>query len=235
MEGNPICPQIPWGEDPEKLAAWTEARTGFPFIDAIMIQLREEGWVHHLARHAVACFLTRGDLWIHWERGMQVFEKYLIDYDWSINSSNWMWLSSSAFFLPIYSPVAFGKKTDPSGAYIRKYLPRLARYPDKYVYEPWTAPLEVQEEAGCIIGEDYPYPIVDHETASKENIARMNRAYDAAKLEDSDNKDKRKSGSSEVEEEEKDNKIDPTDKKKMKLDSFWKKFEVVPGGQPAKA
>ena len=174
MEGNPICPQIPWGEDPEKLAAWTEARTGFPFIDAIMIQLREEGWVHHLARHAVACFLTRGDLWIHWERGMEVFEKYLIDYDWSINSCNWMWLSSSSFFLPIYSPVAFGKKTDPSGAYIRKYLPRLARYPDKYVYEPWTAPLEVQEEAGCIIGEDYPRPIVDHEKASKENIARMN-------------------------------------------------------------
>ena len=103
-----------------------------------------------------------------------MFEKYLIDYDWSINSCNWMWLSSSSFFLPIYSPVAFGKKTDPSGDYIRKYLPRLARYPDKYVYEPWTAPREVQEEAGCIIGEDYPYPIVDHEKASKENIARMN-------------------------------------------------------------
>lgn len=49
-----------------------EARTGFPFIDAIMTQLRQEGWIHHLARHAVACFLTRGDLWISWEEGQKV-------------------------------------------------------------------------------------------------------------------------------------------------------------------
>lgn len=49
-----------------------QAQTGFPWIDAIMTQLREEGWIHHLSRHAVACFLTRGDLWISWEEGMKV-------------------------------------------------------------------------------------------------------------------------------------------------------------------
>ncbi len=69
MKGNKVCRQIPWQDDKEKLAAWAEARTGYPFIDAIMTQLRKEGWIHHLARHAVACFLTRGDLWVSWERG----------------------------------------------------------------------------------------------------------------------------------------------------------------------
>lgn len=72
MEGNPICVRIPWDRNMEALAKWAEAKTGFPWIDAIMSQLRQEGWIHHLARHAVACFLTRGDLWISWEEGMKV-------------------------------------------------------------------------------------------------------------------------------------------------------------------
>lgn len=72
MEGNPICIQIPWDRNPEALAKWAEGKTGFPWIDAIMAQLRQEGWIHHLARHAVACFLTRGDLWVSWESGVRV-------------------------------------------------------------------------------------------------------------------------------------------------------------------
>lgn len=67
MVGNPTCRKIPWEHDPIKLQAWQEGRTGFPFIDAIMTQLRVQGWIHHLARHAAACFLTRGDLFQHWE------------------------------------------------------------------------------------------------------------------------------------------------------------------------
>ncbi|TFK06320.1 suppressor of cytokine signaling 4 [Platysternon megacephalum] len=72
MEGNPVCVQVDWDNNPEHLRAWSEGRTGYPFIDAIMTQLRTEGWIHHLARHAVACFLTRGDLWISWEQGQKV-------------------------------------------------------------------------------------------------------------------------------------------------------------------
>eukprot|EP00111_Clytia_hemisphaerica_P021300 TCONS_00062708-protein len=94
MKGNPICRQIDWDTNTEYLAAWREGRTGYPYIDAIMIQLRQEGWIHHLARHSVACFLTRGDLYISWEEGMKVFEEYLLDADWSLNAANWMWLSA---------------------------------------------------------------------------------------------------------------------------------------------
>lgn len=180
MEGNPICLQVDWDDNEEFLRAWKESKTGHPFIDAIMTQLRQQGWIHHLARHAAACYLTRGDLWISWERGQEVFEELLLDADWSLNAGNWMWLSASAFFhqyYRVYSPVAFGKKTDKSGEYIRKWLPILKKFPDKYIYEPWTAPLAVQKAAGCVIGQDYPKPIVDHDVISKKNIGRMKQAY----------------------------------------------------------
>lgn len=99
---------------------------GFPFIDAIMTQLRLEGWIHHLARHVVACFLTRGHLYQSWEKGAYIFEQYLLDADYALNAANWQWLSCSAFFhlyFRVYGPVTFGKKTDPNGDYIRKYIP----------------------------------------------------------------------------------------------------------------
>eukprot|EP00466_Bigelowiella_natans_P001787 jgi/Bigna1/58130/fgenesh1_pm.55_\ len=184
MEGNPICRQIPWSDNKELLKAWEESRTGFPFIDAIMTQLRTTGWIHHLARHMVACFLTRGDLWVSWEKGARVFDKYLLDADYALNNGNWMWLSCSCFFYQFfrcYSPIAFGKKTDPNGDYIRKWLPLLKKYPKKYIYEPWKAPKSVQQACGCIIGQDYPEPIVDHTPTSKQNMSKMKAAYDAHK------------------------------------------------------
>ena len=185
MEGNRICRQIPWGRDAEKLAAWREGRTGFPWIDAAMTQLRTEGWIHHLARHAVACFLTRGDLWQHWEDGAAVFDELLLDADWSLNNGNWMWLSCSCFFYQYfrcYSPIAFAKKYDPDGAYVRKYLPQLRKLPKAYIYEPWRAPAALQKSCGCVIGVDYPAPIVDHAVASKANMGKMKLAYDAHKV-----------------------------------------------------
>lgn len=180
MVGNPVCAQIPWEDNKKHLEAWTHGRTGFPWIDACMRQLRQEGWIHHLARHAVACFLTRGDLWISWEEGQKVFEELLLDADWALNAGNWMWLSASAFFhqyFRVYSPIAFGKKTDPEGKFIKKYVPELRNYPAGIIYEPWKASLEHQKKYGCIIGKDYPRPIVEHDKVSKINIGKMKAAY----------------------------------------------------------
>ncbi|KAJ1555482.1 hypothetical protein HK405_001519 [Cladochytrium tenue] len=176
MEGNPVCRQIDWWcrdgrDDPRNpdaarlLAAWTDARTGYPWIDAIMTQLRVDGWMHHLARHSVACFLTRGDLFISWERGAEVFEELLLDHDWSLNIGNWLWLSASAFFhqyFRVYSPVSFGKKYDKQG-------------------KPWKAPVSVLRAAGVVLGENYPRRIVDHDVAMKANMARMKAAFDASR------------------------------------------------------
>ena len=108
MEGNPICKQarmqligraafiagsrcsapalmrlqIPWDDNEQFYKAWDEARTGYPWIDAIMTQLQRGRVEHHLARHSVACFLTRGDLYVSWERGRDTFDRLLIDGDW---------------------------------------------------------------------------------------------------------------------------------------------------------
>ncbi|XP_066582661.1 cryptochrome-1 [Prorops nasuta] len=180
MHGNPICVQIPWDKNVEALAKWANGQTGFPWIDAIMTQLREEGWIHHLARHAVACFLTRGDLWISWEEGMKVFDELLLDADWSVNAGMWMWLSCSSFFQQFfhcYCPVRFGRKADPNGDYIRRYLPILKNFPTRYIHEPWNAPLSIQRAAKCIIGKEYSLPIVNHSKTSRINIERMKQVY----------------------------------------------------------
>nr|AQX17842.1 putative photolyase-cryptochrome [Thalassocalyce inconstans] len=183
MVGNPVCMQIPWytGDNAKEfLKKWEEGLTGYPAVDAAMNQLRTEGWMHHLARHLVACFLTRGDLWVSWELGRDVFEKYLLDADWSINNFSWHWLSCSAFFhayFRCYGPTTFFKKTDKNGAYIRKYVPLLKKFPDEFIYEPWLASKATQQAAGCIIGEDYPKPIVDHKVVNKQNMEKMKLAY----------------------------------------------------------
>jgi cryptochrome len=145
-----------------------------------MTQLREEGWIHHLARHLVACFLTRGQLYQSWEKGQRVFEQLLLDADYSLNAGNWQWLSCSSFFYQyfrVYSPVGFGKKTDPNGDFIRKYLPMLKKFPSEYIYEPWKAPLSLQQKLGCVIGLDYPKRIVDDGLATTACKDKMNKAY----------------------------------------------------------
>ncbi len=181
IKGNKYCRPVPWDDNPELLAAWKEGRTGYPWIDACMKQLEQEGWIHHLGRHAVACFLTRGDLWQSWEKGAHHFESHLLDADYALNGFNWLWLSCSGFFYQYfrcYSPIAFQNKNDPTGAYIRKYIPELRNLPAKYIYEPWKAPANIQTQAGVRIGKDYPRPIVDHATESKENMNKMKMAYD---------------------------------------------------------
>ncbi len=184
MEGNPYCRGVPWSSDRKLLTAWKGGRTGYPWIDACMAQLRQEGWIHHLGRHAVACFLTRGDLWQSWEVGADHFEGELLDADYAVNNFNWLWLSCSGFFYQYfrcYSPIAFQKKNDPNGNYIRKWVPELARLPAKYIYEPWTANVSILNAAGVKLDKNYPRPIVDHAVVSKENMNKMSLAYDIHK------------------------------------------------------
>ncbi|KAF9418520.1 hypothetical protein HW555_004669 [Spodoptera exigua] len=172
MAGNPICLDIPWKTPSgDELQRWMEGRTGFPFVDAAMRQLRTEGWLHHAARNTVASFLTRGTLWLSWEHGLNHFLK-------SVCAGNWMWVSSSAFEALLDSgecacPVRLGQRLDPSGEYVRRYVPELARMPVEYIYEPWKAPIDVQERASCIIGKDYPDPVVNHLVAAQRNRNAM--------------------------------------------------------------
>lgn len=196
---NPMCMQINWKlqelptttdssqwDDETKtsmdhLRAWREGRTGFPWIDAVIRQIEQEGWAHHVARHAVACFLTRGDLYISWLRGAYFFQEKLIDLDWPINIGNWLWVSSSCFYHDynlIHSPSLYVQSWDPQGHFIRKYVPALEKMPARYIFEPWKAPLSVQRAAGCLIGKDYPFPIVDHPSAMKRCVQWLDNIHE---------------------------------------------------------
>ena len=155
-----------------------------------MRQLRQEGWIHHLARHAVACFLTRGGCYIDWERGAEVFEEWLIDHESACNIGNWQWLSCSTFYSQyyrVYSPIAFPQKTDKTGDFVRHFVPELKDYPTKYIYEPWKTPIQDQRKAGCLIKGDgmekeasphqYPKPLFDFTERRVVCIEGMKNAY----------------------------------------------------------
>ena len=170
---------------------WREGRTGFPWIDALMRQLKYVGWIHHLGRHAVACFLTRGGCYVDWERGAEVFEEWLIDHEAAWNIGNWQWLSCTAFyaqFYRCYSPIAFPQKWDKEGAFVRKFVPELENFPPKYIYEPWKAPIADQKKWGCVIKGDgserevdgkkaYPKPMFDFPTQREVCIEGVKNAY----------------------------------------------------------
>jgi cryptochrome len=163
----------------EWFTRWKHGQTGFPWIDAIMRQLREEGWIHHLARHAVACFLTRGGCYIHWERGQEVFEEFLLDHEPACNSGNWQWLSCTAFFAQFfrcYSPISFPQKWDKTGQFVRRYVPELKKYPDKYIYEPWKCPVADQKKAGCRI-EGNGLDKIDNDKATNSNKEDLHGTY----------------------------------------------------------
>lgn len=180
-DGNKIEPR-PRGDDVSeaRLAAFKTGQTGFPWIDALMRQLRMTGWIHHLGRHSVACFLTRGQCWISWERGAAIFDEYLIDWDPASNAGNWMWLACAAYqskYYQVYGLSTWPSRYDKTGYLVRKYCPELKDYPDKYIYTPHEAPLDVQKKAGCIIGKDYPAPMLDEKEEKAHCQTRCKAVY----------------------------------------------------------
>jgi deoxyribodipyrimidine photo-lyase len=166
---------VEWSDNPEKFLAWCAGETGFPVVDAAMRQLTTEGWMHNRGRMIVASFLTK-DLHIDWRKGEEFFMKHLADGDPALNNGGWQWSAGTGNdaqpWFRIFNPVLQGKKFDPDGTYIRKYLPELAGVPAGYVHEPWAMPRHVQEQSGCRIGADYPSPIVDHAKERAETIMR---------------------------------------------------------------
>ncbi|KAJ5646605.1 hypothetical protein N7490_002977 [Penicillium lividum] len=207
----------------EWFTRWKEGRTGFPWIDALMRQLRQEGWIHHLGRHSVACFLTRGGCYVSWERGAEVFEELLIDHETACNVGNWMWLSCTAFFSQFYrcySPIAFGKKWDPEGQFVRRYCPELKKFDKKYIYEPWKAPIADQKKWGCRVtgdgsgssdGQTYPKPMFDFDQRRQICLDSMKNAYDVG-LHGEDNKVMNGSWKKEFDKDEKPKKRQKTEK-----------------------
>ena len=167
---------IRWTNNPKLLAAWQNGRTGYPLIDAAMVQLATTGFMHNRLRMLVAMFLTK-DLDTHWMLGERHFMKTLVDYDQASNVGGWQWSASTgtdaAPYFRIMNPTLQSQRFDPDGRFIRQQIPVLGRVPAKFIHAPWTMPARLQRECGCIIGEDYPAPIVDHAEAKARAIAKF--------------------------------------------------------------
>jgi deoxyribodipyrimidine photo-lyase len=161
---------FPWLDDDENWLAWAEGRTGYPIVDAAARQLLEEGFVHNRARMIAASFLTK-QLAIHYARGEAHYLQWLTDGDLSQNNMGWQWCAGSGCdaqpYFRIFNPIAQGERFDPDGEYVRRYLPALARMPDKYIHAPFRAPPEVLSEAGVKLGQTYPRPAIDLDSARR--------------------------------------------------------------------
>lgn len=147
-----------WRDDPDGLAAWKEGRTGYPVVDAAMRQLAREGFMHNRARMIVASFLTK-DLHIDWRAGAAHFMRHLVDADVACNQLNWQWVAGTGTDPSrhrIFNPTLQGRRFDPAGAYVRRYLPELAGLAAEVVHEPDPA---TRRQRG------YPQPIIDHRDA----------------------------------------------------------------------
>jgi deoxyribodipyrimidine photo-lyase len=175
---KPAYDAIRWESGPAAdalFAAWCEGRTGYPLVDAAMAQLNQTGYMHNRLRMVVASFLVK-DLGIDWRRGEAYFAAQLNDFDLAANNGGWQWASSSGCdaqpYFRIFNPVSQSEKFDANGKFIRRYLPQLARLPTKALHAPWLArPLELQE-AGVVLGQTYPQPVVNHDSARLRTLHR---------------------------------------------------------------
>jgi deoxyribodipyrimidine photo-lyase len=166
LPNAPLRPEfaaMPWRDDKPALAAWQQGRTGVPIVDAGMRQLWRTGWMHNRVRMIVASFLVK-HLLIPWQDGEAWFWDTLVDADLASNAANWQWVAGSgadaAPYFRIFNPVLQGRKFDPDGDYVRRYVPELAGLEARDIHEPWEASPEILGKAGVVLGETYPEPIV---------------------------------------------------------------------------
>jgi deoxyribodipyrimidine photo-lyase len=152
----------------DQFKAWCEGKTGYPFVDAAMRQLIQEGWMHNRTRMVVASFLVK-DLHLEWQIGERFFAQHLVDYDVASNAHGWQWTAGcgtdASPYYRIFNPIEQGKRFDDNGDYIRRYVPELAHLSAAEIHEPWLF-LDGHSKG-------YPERVVDHATERLESLARL--------------------------------------------------------------
>ena len=159
-----------WENNMHLLALWQKGNSGYPLVDAGMRELWQTGFMHNRVRMVVASFLVK-NLNVHWKYGRDWFWDCLVDADLANNSASWQWVAGSgvdaAPYFRIFNPITQGEKFDQGGEYTRKFVPELKYLPNKYLFKPWEAPKNMLKEAGVVLGETYPKPIVDLDFSRK--------------------------------------------------------------------
>jgi len=157
-----------YDEPGAQFKAWCEGKTGYPFVDAAMRQLIQEGWMHNRTRMVVASFLVK-DLHLEWQLGERFFAEHLVDYDVASNAHGWQWTAGTGTdaspYYRVFNPIEQGKRFDENGDYIRKYVPELAHLSAAEIHEPWLY-LDGYSKG-------YPERLVDHALERLESLARL--------------------------------------------------------------
>jgi deoxyribodipyrimidine photo-lyase len=181
MPTEPLRPEFarfPWRSDQEALRAWQRGETGYPIVDAAMRQLWRTGWMPNRARMIVASFLVK-HLLLPWQDGAAWFWDTLVDADLANNSASWQWVAGCGTdatpYFRVFNPILQGQKFDPSGDYVRAFVPELTKLPAAYIHTPWDTPDLLLAQSGVALGRTYPRPIVEHARAR----ARALEAFDA--------------------------------------------------------
>jgi len=173
---QPAFAAMPWRRDPAGLKAWQKGQTGFPIVDAGMRQLWQTGWMHNRVRMIVASFLVK-DLLLPWTAGESWFWETLIDADLASNAASWQWVAGcgadAAPFFRIFNPVLQGRRFDPDGAYVRRYVPELNGIKGIQCHAPWLLDAAILREAGVVLGKTYPKPLTDHALARARALSAL--------------------------------------------------------------
>jgi deoxyribodipyrimidine photo-lyase len=161
---RPEFAKFSWSHSQKALTAWQRGQTGYPIVDAGMRELWQTGWMHNRVRMITASFLVK-HLLIPWQEGEAWFWDCLAEADLAANAASWQWVAGcgadAAPYFRVFNPVLQGKKFDPDGKYVRRYVPEIADLPDEHIHAPWDAPEIVLTNARVKLGETYPYPIID--------------------------------------------------------------------------
>ncbi len=159
---------FPWQGSPAALKSWQQGQTGYPLVDAGMRELWHTGYMHNRVRMVVGSFLCK-HLLLPWQAGQRWFWDTLVDADLANNACSWQWVAGcgadAAPYFRVFNPTLQGRKFDPEGDYIRRWVPELAALPSKHIHEPHAAPENVLAKASVKLGQNYPYPIVEHRAA----------------------------------------------------------------------
>ena len=141
--------------------------TGYPIVDAGVRQMLSTGWMHNRVRMIVASFLVK-DLHLPWQWGAEFFMRHLVDADIASNNHGWQWTAGTgtdaAPYFRVFNPVSQGQKFDPSGDYVRRFVPELADVDTRHIHEPWTL--------GVFAPAEYPGPMVDHAVEREVALSR---------------------------------------------------------------
>ncbi len=160
--------------NPDRLDAWCAGRTGYPMVDACMRALHAGGWVNFRMRAMLVSFASY-DLWLDWRPTSRFLARQFVDYEPGIHYPQFQMQSGTTGIntLRIYHPTKQARDHDPDGVFLRRWLPELEGVPLEQLATPWQMSSDEQLRAGCVIGRDYPAPIVDHAQASRAAAAAV--------------------------------------------------------------